>query len=122
MERRCRAPVRLHCQGRRWSTNPNNHPAGEAKRGACDPGTVRRGERIEHFETIRVAKDGRRVDISLTVSPLRDAEGCVIGASKVARDITERKRAEASLREAEHRKDEFLALLAHELEPVGAAA
>jgi PAS domain S-box-containing protein len=53
-----------------------------------------RGERIEHFETVRVAKDGRRMDISLTVSPLRDGEGHVIGASKVARDVTARKRAE----------------------------
>ena len=55
---------------------------------------LRRGERVEHFETVRVAKDGRRLDISLTVSPVRDDEGRVIGASKVARDITERKRAE----------------------------
>jgi PAS domain S-box-containing protein len=56
-----------------------------------------RGERIEHFETVRVTKDGRRIDISLTVSPLRDLEGHVIGASKVARDVTERKRAEEVL-------------------------
>jgi PAS domain S-box-containing protein len=53
---------------------------------------LRRGERIDHFDTVRVAKDGRRIDVSLTVSPLRDAAGRVIGASKVARDITERKR------------------------------
>jgi PAS domain S-box-containing protein len=76
---------------------------------------LRRGERIEHFETIRVTKDGRRVDISLSVSPLLDDAGHVVGASKVARDITEKKRAEAALREADRRKDEFLALLAHEL-------
>jgi PAS domain S-box-containing protein len=76
---------------------------------------LRRGERVEHFETVRVAKDGRRLDISLTVSPVRDDAGRVIGASKIARDITERKRAEAALREADRRKDEFLALLAHEL-------
>lgn len=76
---------------------------------------LRRGERVDHFETIRVTKDGRRLDISLTVSPLFDDEGRVIGASKVARDITERKRAEAALRDADRRKDEFLALLAHEL-------
>ena len=55
---------------------------------------LRRGERIEHFETVRVAKDGAPIDISLTVSPIRDADGKIIGASKVARDITERKRAE----------------------------
>lgn len=57
-----------------------------------------RGERIEHFETIRVTKDGRRVDISLTVSPLRDSSGRIVGASKVARDITDRKRAEQTQR------------------------
>jgi PAS domain S-box-containing protein len=62
-----------------------------------------RGERIEHFETIRVAKDGRRLDISLTVSPLRDAEGRIVGASKVARDFTDRKRAEEGLRASEAR-------------------
>src|SRR5262252_6818631 len=55
---------------------------------------LQRGERIDHYETIRVAKDGRRVDVSLTVSPLRDRSGQVVGASKVGRDISERKRAE----------------------------
>ena len=55
---------------------------------------LQRGERIDHYETIRVTKDGRRVDVSLTVSPLRDRSGKVVGASKVGRDITERKRAE----------------------------
>jgi PAS domain S-box-containing protein len=55
---------------------------------------LRRGERIEHFDTVRVAKDRRRVDISLAVSPIRDNSGRVIGASKVARDVTERKEAE----------------------------
>jgi PAS domain S-box-containing protein len=53
-----------------------------------------RGERIDHYETVRVAKDGRRVEVSLTVSALRDRFGRVVGASKVARDITERKQAE----------------------------
>src|SRR5258706_337405 len=57
------------------------------------------GERIRHYETIRLAKDGRRVDISLTVSPLFNQSGKVVGASKVARDITERKLAEQALRE-----------------------
>jgi PAS domain S-box-containing protein len=61
---------------------------------------LRRGERIEHYETIRVARDGRPLDISLTVSPVRDAEGKIIGASKIARDITNRKRAEELLRRA----------------------
>jgi PAS domain S-box-containing protein len=78
-------------------------------------GRLRRGERVDHFETVRVARDGRRLDISLTVSPLFDEDGQVIGASKVARDITERKQAEAALQETDRRKDEFLALLAHEL-------
>jgi PAS domain S-box-containing protein len=74
-----------------------------------------RGERIEHYETVRIAKDGRRLDISLTLSPMRDANGTIIGASKVARDISQRKRAEEALRDADRRKDEFLAILAHEL-------
>ena len=60
---------------------------------------LHRGERIQHYETIRLAKDGRRIDISLTVSPLFNQSGKVVGASKVARDITERKLAEQALRE-----------------------
>ncbi len=64
---------------------------------------LRRGEKLEHFETERQAKDGRRVSISLTVSPIKDATGHIIGASKVARDITERKRIETALRESELR-------------------
>ena len=59
---------------------------------------MRSGRRVEHMETVRVAKDGRRLDISLTVSPIRDQSGRVIGASKIARDITERKRAESELK------------------------
>jgi PAS domain S-box-containing protein len=67
----------------------------------------RRGERVEHYETQRVTKDGRRIDVSLTVSPIRDASGTVVGASKVARDITARKRAEADLqRSAQELRDE----------------
>jgi PAS domain S-box-containing protein len=58
---------------------------------------IRRGERVETYETIRQRKDGSRIDISLTVSPIRDAFGTVIGASKIARDISARKRAEAAL-------------------------
>lgn len=76
---------------------------------------LRRGERVEHFETTRVAKDGSRIEVSLTVSPVRDEEGTIVGASKIARDISERKRSEHLLHEAERRKDEFLAVLAHEL-------
>ena len=60
---------------------------------------LRRGERVEHFETVRVAKDGRRLDISLTISPIRDLAGDIIGASKIARDITDQKRAEATSQE-----------------------
>jgi PAS domain S-box-containing protein len=59
---------------------------------------LRRGEMIDHYETVRVAKDGRKIDISLTVSPLRDPHGTIIGASKVARDVTERRRLEIQQR------------------------
>ncbi len=64
---------------------------------------IRRGIRIEHFETIRQAKGGRLLDVAITVSPLRDGEGRVVGASKVLRDVTEQKRAAAALRESEDR-------------------
>jgi PAS domain S-box-containing protein len=64
---------------------------------------LRRGERIDHFETIRQRKDGTLLNLSVTISPLRDATGHVIGASKVARDITQQKRAEEVLRESEER-------------------
>jgi PAS domain S-box-containing protein len=64
-------------------------------------GKIRRGERIEHFETVRLTKDGRRIDVSLTVSPVKDENGKVIGASKILRDISGRKRIEESLLQAE---------------------
>ena len=90
---------------------------------------IRRGERVDHFETVRRAKDGHLLNISLTVSPIKDQNGNIVGASKVARDITERKQAERELarllaREKEFRaqaeeanrlKDEFLAVVSHEL-------
>ena len=58
------------------------------------------GEKIQHYETTRVTKDGKRLDISLTISPLKDSAGNIVGASTIARDITERKRTEENLREA----------------------
>src|SRR5215216_1348884 len=83
---------------------------------------LRAGERIEHYETIRVRKDGSLIDISLTVSPIRGPDGSIIGASKIARDITDRKRTEEAAEEASRRaeeasrlRDEFLATLSHEL-------
>jgi two-component system CheB/CheR fusion protein len=64
---------------------------------------LRRGERVDHFQTVRVAKDGRRLDISLTVSPVRDDDGKIVGASKIARDISEQIRSQEALRESEER-------------------
>lgn len=76
---------------------------------------LRRGERTEHYETVRLRKDGTPLEVSLTVSPLRDASGQVIGASKVARDISARKRAEEQqellLREMAHRIKNLFALV-----------
>jgi PAS domain S-box-containing protein len=90
---------------------------------------LKRGERVDHFETVRLRKDGTPVDISLTVSPIKDSQGRVVGASKISRDITERKRLDeerahlleneqAARQMADHAnrlKDEFLATLSHEL-------
>lgn len=76
---------------------------------------VKAGKRVEHFETVRRAKDGSLVDISVTVSPILDTRGRIIGASKVARDISERKRIEAQLEESNRRRDEFMANMSHEL-------
>ena len=98
--------------------------------------SLRAGNRIEHYETVRVAKDGRLIDVALTISPVRGQTGEIVGASKILRDITERRRIERELQEllsernqilASERaarsqaerlsasKDEFLALLSHEL-------
>ena len=63
-------------------------------------GRIRRGERVEHFETTRIRKDGRTIDVSVTISPIRDSRGTIVGASKIATEITERKRAEAAVKES----------------------
>jgi PAS domain S-box-containing protein len=83
---------------------------------------IRRGERIEHYETIRQRKDGKLIEISLTVSPIKDAGGKVTGASKIARNISRQKQAERELEQAHKEavaasraKDDFLAALSHEL-------
>ena len=83
---------------------------------------IRAGEKVDHYETTRQRKDGTRLNISLTVSPIHDETGVIVGASKIARDITERVRlAEENARlyemarEANRMKDEFLAVLSHEL-------
>lgn len=78
---------------------------------------LRRGERISHFETVRVAKDGRFLHVALTISPLRDAEGNVVGASTIARDITHKKAAEQALRESERLAvaGRMAATVAHEI-------
>src|SRR5918994_5277084 len=62
---------------------------------------LRRGEVIDHYETVRIAKDGSRLDISLTISPMKDPSGNIVGASTIARNVTERKRAEEALKESE---------------------
>jgi PAS domain S-box-containing protein len=83
---------------------------------------LRAGERVDHFETVRVTKDGRRIDVSVTISPVRDGTGRIIGASKVARDVTEQKQIQRELQAAKdaadaanRSKDHFLSVLSHEL-------
>ncbi len=85
-------------------------------------GRIRRGERVAHYETVRVSKTGRKIPVSLSVSPVRDASGRVVGAAKIARDISERRRSEADrerlLHEAQQGmqlRDIFLSVAGHEL-------
>jgi PAS domain S-box-containing protein len=73
---------------------------------------VRRGEKVEHYETLRRRKDGRIIDVALTVSPIHDEHGHIVGASKIARDITEVKAAE---RERMRTRDMYLGILGHDL-------
>jgi signal transduction histidine kinase len=81
---------------------------------------IKRGEYIEHFETQRVRKDGSRVDVSLTISPVRNADGKIIGASKVARDITQRKDMEAQLKSLTEDLEVRVAQRTRELEDINA--
>ena len=79
--------------------------------------TIARGEKIDHFETVRLTKDGRRIDVSLTISPIRDEMGTIVGASKIARDITERNQEEQLLRTTERLASvgRLAATIAHEI-------
>jgi len=76
---------------------------------------VQQGERVEHYDTIRTREDGSQVHVSLTLSPVKDSAGAIVGASKIARDITERKRAHEHIlllsREIDHRARNLLALI-----------
>ena len=83
---------------------------------------IRRGERVAHFETVRQRKDGSQIDVSLVISPIRDRTGCIIGASKIMRDITARRRAEAELhrsnselKRANQELDNFVYTASHDL-------
>jgi PAS domain S-box-containing protein len=78
--------------------------------------SLRRGERVDHFETIRVRKDGSLLNISLTISPIRDAQGKIVGASKIARDITERLRQQSALKQANDDLRQFAYSASHDLQ------
>jgi len=79
--------------------------------------TIARGERIDHFETVRLAKNGQRIDVSLIISPMKDESGRIIGAAKIARDITQRKKTEHALRMSERLASvgRLAATMAHEI-------
>jgi signal transduction histidine kinase len=76
---------------------------------------IRSGRSIDHFETVRQRKDGSLIEISLSVSPIKTSTGAIIGASKIARDITAQRQLARDAEEANRVKDEFLAMLSHEL-------
>lgn len=83
---------------------------------------IQRGERIDHFETQRITKDGKLIDISVTISPVRDRNGQIVAASKIARDVSQKKRFQSELQKAKDEaeranqsKDQFLSVLSHEL-------
>jgi signal transduction histidine kinase len=76
---------------------------------------IRSGQSIEHFETVRQRKDGSLIEISLSVSPIKTTDGAIIGASKIARDITAQRRLARDAEAANRIKDDFLAMLSHEL-------
>lgn len=78
-------------------------------------GKVKAGQRVDHFETMRRNKAGELIEISLTVSPIRDDDGNIIGASKIARNVMQQRRTERALQEVSLRRDEFLATVSHEL-------
>ncbi|MFL5814505.1 MAG: PAS domain S-box protein [Bdellovibrionia bacterium] len=77
--------------------------------------SISRGEPIQHYETVRRRKDGVLINVSVSVSPIKNGEGKIIGAAKIARDITLQKKTEAALREALRVRDEFLSIASHEL-------
>jgi two-component system CheB/CheR fusion protein len=83
---------------------------------------LRAGQRVDHFETVRITKDGRLIDVSVTISPVRDERGKIIAASKIARDVTAQKQVQRELGAAKEQaesasraKDQFLSVLSHEL-------
>ena len=78
-------------------------------------GKIKSGEKVDHFETVRRAKDGSLIELSITVSPIKGSSGQIIGASKVARDITKERQTEKALIEASNKKEEFIASISHEL-------
>jgi PAS domain S-box-containing protein len=78
--------------------------------------SLRRGERVDHFETIRITKGGSRIHVSLTISPIKDAEGRIVGASKVVRDITAWKEQEAALKHANADLQQFAYAASHDLQ------